>query len=93
MSETAETTPSASTQAAEDTFNRRAGVLIAGVAVLAAIVTSLQTNAGAQSAQANRDAQRYAIQAMGQKTGGQAQVSYDRQGALQTWSELNDLAL
>ena len=94
MSETPETTPATPAESdGADFFNRRAAVLIACVAVFAAIITSLQTYAGAQSAQANRDAQRYAIQAMGQKTSGQAQVSYDRQSALQTWEELSDLAI
>jgi tetratricopeptide (TPR) repeat protein len=77
----------------EERFKRLVAILIASVTVLAAIVTFLQSNAGAQAAQAGRDAQRFAIQAMGRKTGGQARVSYDWQGAFQAWAELNDLAL
>lgn len=78
---------------ADERFKQIVSILIAFITVLAAIVTYLQSSAGAESAAANRDSQRYAIQAMGKKASGQTQVSYDWQGAFQTWSELNDLAL
>ena len=81
------------TSTGDDRFKQIVATLIAVVTVLAATVTFLQSSAGAQAAQASRDAQRFAIQAMGRKTSGQAQVSYDWQGAYQTWAELNDLAL
>jgi len=78
---------------ADERFKRIVSLLIAVATVLAAIVTYLQSYASGQSATANRDSQRFAIQAMGLRSGGQTQVSYDWQGAFQNWSELNDLAL
>ncbi|HLF26593.1 MAG TPA: tetratricopeptide repeat protein [Anaerolineae bacterium] len=94
MSETLNSNSNAqpASSSGDDRFKQIVAVLIASVTVLAAIVTYLQTSAGAQAAQASRDAQRFAIQAMGRKTSGQAQVSYDWQGAYQSWSELDDLA-
>ncbi len=94
LPETSESSqPAPDAETADERFKQITSLLIATATVLAALVTWLQTNASAMSATANRDAQRYATQAMGLKIGGQTQVSYDRQGAFQTWSELNDLAL
>jgi tetratricopeptide (TPR) repeat protein len=68
-------------------------VLIASIAILAAIITSLQTYASGKSNDAQRLSSEYAIQAMQVKAMGQTRVSHDRQGAYQTWYELNLQAL
>lgn len=67
--------------------------LIACVAILAAIVTSMQTHASGKSSEARRASSQYAIQAMQAKASGQTRVSHDRQGAYQTWYELDLQAL
>ncbi len=59
-----------------DPFERIVVAIITSVAVLAAVVTLLQTNASARSGQAGRDAQGYAIQAMGRRVAGQATIDY-----------------
>ena len=66
--------------------------LIASVAILAAIITSLQTNAAGRGNEAKRISSQYAIEAMQVKASGQTQVSRDRQG-YQTWYELDLQAL
>jgi len=73
-------------------FDQIIAVLIAVAALLAAIATFLQTQASARQAQLSRDAQRYAIQAMGGNASGETELSYQWEGAYQTWSELDDLA-
>jgi tetratricopeptide (TPR) repeat protein len=67
--------------------------LIASMAILAAIVTTLQTYAASKSNEAKRLSSQYAIQAMQVKASGQTRVSHDRQGAYQTWYELDLQAL
>lgn len=67
--------------------------LIASVAVLAAIITSMQTYASGKKAEADRASSAYAVQAMQVRASGQAQVSYERQGAYRTWYELDLQAL
>ena len=64
---------------------------ITSVAVLAAVVALLQTNASALADEANRDAQRYAVQAMGRNISGAEQVNYGWY-TYQTWDELNSQA-
>ncbi|MBI1878959.1 MAG: tetratricopeptide repeat protein, partial [Chloroflexi bacterium] len=86
---TTETKPTFFTDAR---FERMVAILIAVVAVLAALAGYLQAGASARSAQANRDAQRFAIQAMGRNTSGQAQLGYDLYDAFHAWSQLNTLA-
>jgi tetratricopeptide (TPR) repeat protein len=76
----------------DERFERMVAILIAMVAVLAALTGFLQANASAKSAQANRNAQRFAIQAMGRNTSGQAQLGYDLYDAFHAWSQLNTLA-
>lgn len=66
--------------------------LIASVAILAAIVTSMQTYASGRGNEAEIISSQYAIQAMQVKASGQARVSRDRQ-SYQTWYELNLLEL
>lgn len=67
--------------------------LIASTAILAAIITTLQTHAAGKSNDAERLSSQYAIQAMQVKAIGQTRVSHDRQGAYQTWYELDLQAL
>lgn len=68
-------------------------ILIASVAILAAIITAMQTYAAGKSNDADRLSSQYAIQAMQVKASGQTRVSHDRQGAYQTWYELDLQAL
>lgn len=77
----------------DERFERLAAILITLITVLAAIVGWLQTDASVRSAQANRNAQRYAIQAMGRKTSGLVQFNYEYNGLYRAWSELDLLAL
>ena len=67
--------------------------LIAGMAILAAVITTLQTYAAGKGNQAERLSSQYAIQAMQAKASGQTRVSHDRQGAYQAWYELDLQAL
>lgn len=67
--------------------------LIASVAILAAIITTMQTYAAGKGDEAKRASSQFAIQAMQSKTSGQTRVSRERQGAYQTWYELDLQAL
>jgi tetratricopeptide (TPR) repeat protein len=75
-----------------DPFERFVVAIITSAAVLAATVTLLQTNASALSSQAGRDAQRYAIQAMGRRITGYVTVDYAWH-AYQVYEELDTQAL
>jgi tetratricopeptide (TPR) repeat protein len=86
------TSPSASFFNNEERFKQLIGVLIAAVTVLTAIAGLLQNDAGSRDDQANRQAQAYAFQAMGQRISGAARTGYDRGDAYRNWSELNTLA-
>ncbi len=77
----------------EDHFKQLIGILIGVVTVLTAIVGLLQNDAGSRDDRANRQAQAYAFQAMGQRISGAARAGYDRGDAYRNWSELNVLAL
>lgn len=63
--------------------------LIASTAILAAVITALQTHASGKGSTAERLSTQNAIQAMQVKAIGQTRVSRDRQGAYQTWYELD----
>jgi tetratricopeptide (TPR) repeat protein len=88
-----ETSPSPETaeSAGDDRFKRFVAFLITSMIIIAAVVSVLQTRAGALAAQYGREAQSYSIRAMGLKTSGQAAVSYGWESAYQNWAELNDL--
>lgn len=75
--------------AKEERFEKLVSILIASVAILAAITAFLQTYSSTQAGLANRRAQEYSIQATTRKVGGSVQLSYDWQGAFQTWQELD----
>ncbi len=67
--------------------------LIASVAVLAGLITYMQTYSAGKGNEADRQSTQFAIQAMQVKASGQTLVSHDRQGAYQTWYELDLQAL
>ena len=75
-----------------DPFERLIVAIITSVTVLAAIVTLLQTNASARAGQMGRDAQSYAIRAMGCRVTGQANMDYAWH-AYQLYEELDVQAL
>lgn len=67
--------------------------LIASVAILAAVITSMQTYSSGKANEAKRISSQFAIQAMQARASGQTLVSRDGQGAYQTWYELDLQAL
>ena len=67
--------------------------LIASVAILAAVITTMQTYSSGKGDEAKRASTQFAIQAMQSKTSGQTRISRERQGAYQTWYELDLQAL
>lgn len=75
-----------------DPFERLVVAIITSVAVLAAVITLLQTNASARAGRMGRDAQSYAIQAMGRRVTGQANMDYAWH-AYQLYEELDVQAL
>ena len=91
MSETTRS-PHTAEPEGDERFKRFVAFLITSLIIVAAVVSWLQTQAGAKAAQLGREVQSYAIRAMGLKTSGQARVSYGWQGAYQNWEELSDLA-
>jgi tetratricopeptide (TPR) repeat protein len=77
---------------ASDTFKRLTAIMIATVTILAALAAFLQTDAGGKATRANRDAQAYAIEALGARASGQAEVDYGWYGAAHSWYALDTLA-
>jgi tetratricopeptide (TPR) repeat protein len=75
-----------------DNFKRLTAIMIATVTILAALAAFLQTDAGGKATKANRDAQSYAIQALGARASGQAEVDYGWYGATHSWYALETLA-
>ncbi|MCC7360417.1 MAG: tetratricopeptide repeat protein [Anaerolineales bacterium] len=73
-------------------FRRVVAVLIAVVTTAIALVSYLQSDAGARDDAANRDTKRYAMEALGRRISGDARVNYDYNSAYQTYSELDLLA-
>lgn len=86
-----DTAPSSPKNCSDEPFKDWIGVLIAAVAVLAAIVAFLQTDAGGRSATAYRQARRFNTAALGQKESGQSAIGYSLYSA-QVWYELGALA-
>lgn len=76
----------------DERFKKIIGVLIATVTLLATIMAFLESDAGARDDEANRDAQTYAMAALGQKVSGDSRANYDVFSAYQTWYELDLLA-
>jgi hypothetical protein len=85
--------PAAENTSASETFKRITAIAIATVTIIAAVVAFLQTDADARGTRANRDAQRYAIEALGTRASGGSQVDYGWYGAAQAYYALNSLAL
>ncbi len=77
----------------DDPFERFVAFLIALAMLLAAVVGFLQADAGARADRYNRNAQQFAVQAMGRQISGATQVAYAWSDAYQAWDELNTLAL
>ncbi len=80
--------PLAEGQESEST-KRLVSILIATTTIIAALAAFLQTDAGGKATQANRNAQRYAIEALGTRAAGQSQADYGWYGATQTWNDLD----
>ena len=57
-------------------FERMVGIVIAVVTLLAAVVALLEADAAAETARATRQAQQYAIQAIGVKAAGELETGY-----------------
>jgi tetratricopeptide (TPR) repeat protein len=76
----------------EDRLNHLTTMLIVTVALLAATVALLQQDAATRGDRLRRDSQRFAIQAMRQRSVGEMRVGYDWNSAYQTWLELDLLA-
>jgi tetratricopeptide (TPR) repeat protein len=77
----------------DDRFKQLVSVVIALVTVLTAIIGLLQNDAGSRNDRANRIAQDYGLQALGQRISGIIQAGYDRGDAYRNWNELDTLAL
>lgn len=75
-----------------DPLDRLTAILIAAVTIIAASAAYLQTDANSHANVANRDAQHYALEALGLRTAGQAEVDGGWYGATYTWFELDTLA-
>jgi tetratricopeptide (TPR) repeat protein len=76
----------------EERFKQIVSILIAVVTVITAVVGLLQNDAGSRDDRANRVAQDFAFQAMGQRISGVARAGYDRGDAYRNLSELAALA-
>lgn len=73
-------------------FNKVMAILIALVTTVVALVSFLQSDAGARDDRANRDTKRYSMEAMGREIAGDARVNYDYNSAYQAWYEFDLLA-
>ena len=73
----------------EEKFEKFVVMLIASVAILVAVTAFLQNYASNLSDEANRTAQKYAIDSTTKEIGGTIQYSFDWQGAFQTWNEVD----
>jgi tetratricopeptide (TPR) repeat protein len=93
MSQDATPARHAAEHESDENFKRFVAFLLTTMIIVAAVVTVLQTRAGARASRWSREAQAYALRAMGLKTSGQAVVDYGWQGAYQQWEELDDLSL
>ncbi len=76
----------------EDRFKKLIAFLIAIVTLLIAIITFLQSDAGARDDAANRDTKRYTLEAFGKQVSGDARVNFDYNSAYQAYYELDLLS-
>jgi tetratricopeptide (TPR) repeat protein len=79
------------TTAGNDRFGQVMALLMASLAILAAGLAFLETDARSRSATASRQARRFATEALGRRSSGEAQVGYGLYSA-QAWYELEMLA-
>jgi hypothetical protein len=86
MSQDATPARHAAEHESDENFKRFVAFLLTTMIIVAAVVTVLQTRAGARASRWSREAQAYALRAMGLKTSGQAVVDYGWQGAYQQWT-------
>lgn len=73
-------------------FERMMALLFALVTILAAVAALLEADAAAQTAQAIRRAQQYAMQAIGVKASGEVQAGYAWTEAYRRWLEWESLS-
>ncbi|MEM7114045.1 MAG: tetratricopeptide repeat protein [Chloroflexota bacterium] len=73
-------------------FERFVALLIAIVTIIAAIAGYLEADAGARSDTALRDAQQYALQAMGVRSRGEVQTGFAWTDGFRLWVEMDTLA-
>lgn len=73
-------------------FEQVVGILIAAVTIQAALTAFLQSDASAASDRATRDAQQYAIQALGREATGRMETGFAHGDAYRRWLELDVLA-
>ncbi len=76
----------------EERFKKTIAVLIAVVTTLIAMITYLQSDAGARDDAANRDTKRYSLESFGRQVSGDARVNFDYNSAYQAYYELDLLA-
>jgi len=76
----------------DDRFKKIIAFLIAVVTVLIAVISYLQSDAGARDDAANRDTKRYALEAFGKQVSGDARVNFDYNRAYQSYYEMDLLA-
>jgi tetratricopeptide (TPR) repeat protein len=76
----------------EEPFKRIVTVLIATVALIAAVVAFLQSDAANQEGSANRNVQQFTLEAQGENTYGATEMSFYYGTATQAWKELDILA-
>ncbi len=81
--------PPATGWLSEESLKRLVLVLIAGISVLTAVVGLLQNDYGAQGARYRRDANIYALRAMGMRSSGSARIGYDWFDAYATRSQVD----
>ncbi len=73
-------------------FEQAVAILIALVTIIAMTAGYLQSDASTRSSKAGEDAQRYALQAIGERAPGEVQVSFAWADAYRLWLEQDRLA-
>lgn len=76
----------------EEPFKQIVTILIATVALIAALIAYLQSDASNQAGSANRNVQQYSLTALGERTYGASQLGYFYYTGAYTWKQLDVLA-